>query len=52
LMVVAVLSFLADHAGGGLAGLSVAYCAATAVMLVMMVISLRLQPSSADGRGG
>lgn len=52
LMVVAVLSFLADHAGGGLAGLSVAYRAATAVMLVMMVISLRLQPSSADGRGG
>ena len=52
LMVVAVLSFLADQAGGGLAGLSVAYRAATAVMLVMMVISLRLQPSSADGRGG
>ena len=45
LMVVAVLSFLADRAGGGLAGLSVAYRAATVVMLLMMVISLRLEAS-------
>lgn len=44
LMVVAVLSALADRAGGGLAGLKTAYLAATGVMLVMMVISLRLQP--------
>jgi MFS family permease len=52
LMVVAVLSFLADRAGGGLDGLSIAYRAATGVMLLMMVISLRLQPSTADGRVG
>ncbi len=43
LLVVAVLSFLADHAGGGLPGLSVAYLAATGVMLVMMGLSLRLR---------
>ena len=52
LMVVAVLSFLADRAGGGLEGLSVAYRAATVVMLLMMVISLRLQPSAADAHAG
>jgi hypothetical protein len=44
LMVVAVLSALADRAGGGLAGLQTAYLAATGVMSVMMLISLRLQP--------
>ncbi len=44
LMVVAVLSALADRAGGGLVGLKSAYLAATAVMLVMMAISVRLQP--------
>jgi EmrB/QacA subfamily drug resistance transporter len=44
LMVVAVLSALADRAGGGLPGLQTAYLAATGVMSVMMVISLRLQP--------
>jgi MFS family permease len=43
LLVVAVLSFLADRAGGGLPGLSVAYLAATGVMVVMMGLSLRLQ---------
>ena len=47
LMVVAVLSALADRAGGGLVGLKSAYLAATIVMLVMMVISLRLQPRRA-----
>ena len=47
LLVVAVLSALADRAGGGLAGLSVAYLAATAVMLVMLVLALRLRPISA-----
>ncbi len=44
LMVVAVLSALADAAGGGLDGLQAAYLAATVVMLVMMAISVRLQP--------
>ncbi|AMW06844.1 MFS transporter [Gemmatimonas phototrophica] len=44
LMVVAVLSALADRAGGGLSGLQTAYLAATGVMSVMMIISLRLQP--------
>ncbi len=43
LLVVAVLSALADHVGGGLPGLRVAYLAAAAVMLGMMVLSLRLQ---------
>lgn len=43
LMVVAVLSALADRAGGGLGGLKSAYLAATAVMVMMMAISLRLQ---------
>ena len=47
LMVVAVLSALADRAGGGLVGLKSAYLAATVVMLVMMVVSLRLQPRRA-----
>jgi hypothetical protein len=47
LMVVAVLSALADRAGGGLVGLKSAYLAATIVMLVMMAISLRLQPRRA-----
>jgi hypothetical protein len=42
LLVVAVLSALADNAGGGLHGLSVAYLCATAVMLGMMGLSLRL----------
>ncbi|MFN5583558.1 MFS transporter, partial [Gemmatimonas sp.] len=44
LMVVAVLSALADWAGGGLLGLQTAYLAATAVMVGMMGISLRLRP--------
>ncbi len=43
LLVVAVLSALADRAGGGLPGLSVAYLTATGVMVVMMGLSLRLQ---------
>jgi len=43
LLVVAVLSALADHVGSGLPGLRVAYLAAAAVMLGMMVLSLRLQ---------
>jgi MFS family permease len=43
LMVVAVLSTLADRAGGGLGGLRTAYFTATIVMVVMMMISLRLQ---------
>ena len=43
LLVVAVLSFLADHAGGALPGLMVAYLAVTAVMVVMMGLSLRLR---------
>lgn len=45
LMVVAVLSALADRAGGGLAGLQSAYLTATGVMVVMMAISVRLQPT-------
>lgn len=43
LMVVAVLSFLADRAGGGLRGLQVAYGAAAIVMVAMMALSTRLQ---------
>ncbi|MCC7055321.1 MAG: MFS transporter [Gemmatimonadaceae bacterium] len=44
LLVVATLSALADHAGGGLAGLSVAYLAATGVLLAMMALSTQLHP--------
>jgi MFS family permease len=44
LMVVAVLSAIADRAGGGLDGLQIAYGTAAGVMLVMMAISTRLQP--------
>lgn len=47
LMVVAVLSALADRAGGGLPGLQTAYLAATVVMVVMMLVSLRLKASRA-----
>jgi MFS family permease len=47
LMVVAVLSVLADRAGGGLAGLQVAYGAAAGVMLTMLGVSLRLRPKLA-----
>ena len=47
LLVVAVLSALADLAGGGLHGLRVAYLTATAVMAGMLVLSMRL-PASAD----
>jgi hypothetical protein len=43
LLVVAVLSALADRAGGGLAGLSIAYLSATGVMLLMIVISFGLR---------
>ncbi|MBY0491320.1 MAG: MFS transporter [Gemmatimonadaceae bacterium] len=43
LMVVAVLSFLADRTGGGLHGLQVAYGAAAGVMVAMMGLSTRLQ---------
>jgi MFS family permease len=43
LMVVAVLSFLADRAGGGLHGLQVAYGAAAGVMVAMMGLSTLLQ---------
>jgi predicted MFS family arabinose efflux permease len=43
LMVVAVLSALADRAGGGLVGLKSAYLAATGVMLAMMATSVRLR---------
>lgn len=43
LMVVAVLSALADRAGGGLAGLQSAYLAAAGVMVAMMATSLRLR---------
>ena len=46
LLVVAVLSAFADHAGGGLPGLQVAYLTASAVMLVMMVLSVRLTPTT------
>ena len=42
LLVVATLSALADYAGGGLAGLGAAYLAATAVMVLMMGLSLAL----------
>jgi MFS family permease len=45
LMVVAVLSALADRAGGGLAGLQAAYLFAAGVMVAMMAMSLRLQPT-------
>ena len=44
LLVVAVLSALADRAGGGLAGLQVAYLVATGFMLLMLLLSLRLRP--------
>jgi MFS family permease len=44
LLVVAVLSALADNAGGGLHGLQVAYLAATGVMTGMLLLSLRLAP--------
>jgi len=47
LLVVAVLSALADRAGGGLAGLSAAYLAATAVMVGMLALTLRLRPGAA-----
>ncbi|MCC6242919.1 MAG: MFS transporter [Gemmatimonadaceae bacterium] len=51
LMVVAVLSTLADRAGGDLTGLRIAYAAATVVTLSMMALSVRLRsqavPSSA-----
>lgn len=43
LLVVAVLSVLADRAGGGLTGLRVAYLLATAVMVGMMGLTLRLR---------
>ncbi len=43
LMVVAVLSALADAAGGGLVGLQTAYLTATGVMGAMMVFSVRLR---------
>ncbi len=43
LLVIAVLSAQADHAGGGLAGLSVAYLTATGVMLLMVMISFGLR---------
>lgn len=42
LLVVATLSALADYAGGGLAGLKVAYLAAAGVMLLMMALSQAL----------
>ncbi len=45
LMVVAVLSVLADRAGGGLAGLQAAYLFAAGVMVAMMAMSRRLQPT-------
>ncbi|MFN8716779.1 MAG: MFS transporter [Gemmatimonadaceae bacterium] len=44
LVVVATLSALADRAGGGMAGLRLAYLAAAAVHLAMMAVSLRLRP--------
>ncbi|MDP3236819.1 MAG: MFS transporter [Myxococcales bacterium] len=43
LLVVAVLSFLADASGGGLAGLSRAYLVAAAVMLVMIGLCFGLR---------
>jgi EmrB/QacA subfamily drug resistance transporter len=46
LMVVAVLSFLAEGSGGGLHGLQVAYGAAAGVMIVMMAVSLLLKPTA------
>jgi MFS family permease len=46
LMVVAVLSFLADRTGGGLHGLQVAYGAAAGVMVLMMAVSLLLKPTA------
>ena len=48
LLVVAVLSTLADRAGAGLDGLRVAYLAATIVLLLMMALSLRLRARSAE----
>ncbi len=47
LLVVAVLSAVADNAGGGLHGLSVAYLASAGVMLMMLVLSWRLRPAAA-----
>ena len=47
LMVVAVLSTLADRAGGGLNGLRMAYAAATVVTLAMMALSMRLRSQPA-----
>ena len=46
LLVAAVLSALADRAGGGLPGLGIAYLAATGVMVLMMVVSLGLRPKA------
>jgi MFS family permease len=46
LLVVAVLSALADGVGGGLAGLSAAYLAAAGVMLAMVAVSFGLRPAS------
>ncbi len=43
LLVVAVLSALADRAGGGLSGLKVAYSTAAAVMVAMMGVSMLLR---------
>ncbi|MEO7086786.1 MAG: MFS transporter [Gemmatimonadaceae bacterium] len=43
LLVVAVLSALADRAGGGLPGLSAAYLTAAAAMVLMMTLSLSLR---------
>ncbi|MEI7645734.1 MAG: MFS transporter [Chloroflexales bacterium] len=43
LLVVAVLSGLADRVGGGLSGLSVAYLSAAGVMAAMMAVSLGLR---------
>jgi MFS family permease len=48
LLVVAVLSALADRAGGGLPGLSAAYLAATAVLVGMLALSLRLRGRAAS----
>jgi MFS family permease len=52
LLVVAVLSVLADLAGGGLDGLRLAYLAATGFMTLMLLLSFRLRPvrgASASG---
>ena len=47
LLVVAMLSALADRAGGGLSGLSVAYMAAAGVMAAMMAVSFGLRSKPA-----